>query len=234
MTAKEEETIELVPITNLPGSVELLKKAWLIYKQNFFTFFGIALIFTVVNQLLFNYSDTPFLGPLISILTFIITALGIASLIYAIKDKDESIDILEAYRRGWRKLRSFLWITILFIAALLLGLILLIIPGIVFYVWFSFATYVLITEDLKGFKALNKSREYTRGRWWAVFGRLLFIFLISLSYFVFYFGVSSIVPLQINLVINPLIRSLLIPLGVIYTYFLYVHLKSLKNSVQSN
>ena len=96
-------------------------------------------------------------------------------------------------------------------------------PGIIFAVWFSWAVFVLIAEDLKGMNALLKSKEYVKGKWGSVFWRLLFIYGIS---FILIFTLLKIfLGKEIS---NFVIGLFLTPLVTIYLFLLYSHLKSLK------
>jgi hypothetical protein len=65
------------------------------------------------------------------------------------------------------------------------GLILLIIPGIIFVTWFSAATYITVDEGVWGVAALKRSRELTRGRVWDTLGAITLVPC---------FGVLTIVP----------------------------------------
>ena len=69
-----------------------------------------------------------------------------------------------------RRFHSILWVTILGTIISVLGLFLLIIPGIYLYVCFAVAVPVLLTEGVKGRKALGRSRRLVKGRWWGAFG----------------------------------------------------------------
>ena len=51
-----------------------------------------------------------------------------------------------------------------------LGLVLLIVPGVYLYVCFAVAMPVLLTEGLKGRHALGRSRRLVKGRFWRTFG----------------------------------------------------------------
>ena len=72
-----------------------------------------------------------------------------------------------------RRLHSILWVTILATFISVLGLVLLIVPGIYLYVSFAVAVPVLLTEGLRGRKALGRSRRLVKGRWWGTFGVVL-------------------------------------------------------------
>jgi len=68
----------------------------------------------------------------------------------------------------------------------IIGLILLIIPGIIFAIWYAFAVYINIieTKDNKGWDALKRSKELVAGRWGATFWRIMIpalsIYLLSM------------------------------------------------------
>ena len=69
-----------------------------------------------------------------------------------------------------RRFHSILWVTILGAFVAFLGFLLLIVPGVYLYICFAVAIPVLLTEGVKGRKALGRSRQLVRGRWWGTFG----------------------------------------------------------------
>ena len=75
-----------------------------------------------------------------------------------------------ALRYAARRLHSILWVTFLGGFLSLLGLILLIVPGVYLYISFAVAIPVLLTEGLKGRHALGRSRQLVKGRFWPTFG----------------------------------------------------------------
>jgi len=66
-----------------------------------------------------------------------------------------------------------IYTSILVFLIILGGTILLIIPGIIFSVWYAFTFYTVIFEDKRGFKSLSASKSLTVGRWWAIVWRLI-------------------------------------------------------------
>jgi hypothetical protein len=72
-----------------------------------------------------------------------------------------------------RRLHSILWVTLLGGFLALLGAVLCLIPGVYLYIAFSVAVPVLLTEGLKGRRALGRSRELVRGRWWPTFAVII-------------------------------------------------------------
>lgn len=60
------------------------------------------------------------------------------------------------------------------------GFVLLIVPGIIFMLWFSLTNYIVIIERRLGLPAMMRSRQLIKGRVWPFIGRLLFIGLVAI------------------------------------------------------
>lgn len=76
------------------------------------------------------------------------------------------------------------------------GFILLVIPGVIFSIWFAFATYAVALDNERGIAALAKSKSLVRGRWWPVFWRLL---VLGILFSVLLFVLPSLVALPFAL-----------------------------------
>ena len=110
--------------------------------------------------------------------------------------------------------------------AITLGFILLIIPGIILWVWYSFSIFVTVAEDTKGGKALTRSKEYVKGRWGKVFGRLAFIYLIVVGYNI----IVGFIPENdlINGITTLIGLLILTPIALVYGYLLYENVRESK------
>ena len=150
-------------------------------------------------------------------------------------------------RKGWSRWLSYLWIAFLVGLCIVGGTTLLIIPGIIFFAWFTFAQYLLADQDIKGTEALSESRELVRGYWWPVFGRILLIIILLL---ILYFFVENLLLFPIVFTFNPLIASgmgitveylttqflflpLVIPFALVYFFVLYQDLKRPRENLLS-
>ncbi|MEM7235091.1 MAG: hypothetical protein AAF517_23135 [Planctomycetota bacterium] len=60
-----------------------------------------------------------------------------------------------------------------------IGAFLLIIPGLIFLVWYSVSAVALVLEDLSATDSLSRSKELTAGRRWEVFALVLVFFGLS-------------------------------------------------------
>jgi len=72
-------------------------------------------------------------------------------------------------RYALRHLHSIVWVTVLGWILVILGFIACVLPSIWLYVSFALAVPVLLTEGVKGRKALGRSRRLVKGRWWPAF-----------------------------------------------------------------
>lgn len=184
----------------IPGIGELVSETWQIYTSRFWTLMGISLIPAVIllglgalfgagavgvglvgTRFGFDLSNpiTVILGVVLLILIVIFAIyLGIWSqvaMLYGIKDHSERISIREAFSRGSHQVASFFGVSILSGLIVMAGFILLIVPGIIFALWYAFATYVLVDEKLTGTAALKRSKQYAQGQLGAIFWRFLVV-----------------------------------------------------------
>lgn len=232
---------------------KLFSESWKIYKSKFKTFFGVLIVPMLISILSIIF----FAGAFISVFmaspstskagasSFIFFILGIAFFIFmmviqiwsqiavlcVIKDNQEKISIKEAYRRSKSKILSLLVVSSWVCLAMFGGFILFIIPGVIFYVWFAFSSFVLICEDIKGRKALSKSKEYVKGRWSKVFGRLLASIIVCGIFYIIFssifssLGIDKTIAENLSTVISSLFVS---PFFGIYSFLLYQDLKRTK------
>ncbi|MCL4353451.1 hypothetical protein M1615_03240 [Patescibacteria group bacterium] len=240
-------------LKKLPGVTAILQQAWELYKKRFWTFLGIMIIpllvfvglaavavaggvlgiMLIFSKILAGGIGFLILLAIVYILVFSISqAWGQTALLYAIKDSQEGIGVTRAYGRGRRKIFSYWWITFLtgFITAG--GYLLLVVPGIIFAVWFSLALFILIDEDLKGMEALLKSREYVKGIWSGVFWRFVFGGgLYAITFFILekIFGLLEIP--YAGLIILFINGLFLIPLLMSYSFLVYRNVKALKGEI---
>ncbi len=229
--------------SSLPGFGKLLKNTCQIFKQRFWTFVGIlALPFFVSLGLIYILPSVYFLPAtalfikillvIISVIfLIIISAWSYVALLFAIKQRETGIGIRECFKKGWRKIISFIWISFLEVIIVFGGFLLLIIPGIIFSIWFSLAKYILVSEDQRGMKALLKSKQLIKGNWWPVAWRFLLMGLIMtiISSILLYGGNYILTFWEIStgkkLGLGDISSFVLSPFMVIFGYLIYEGLK---------
>jgi hypothetical protein len=85
----------------------------------------------------------------------------------------------ESLRAARGRLGSLTWLSILYGLALGLGFIACVLPGIYLGVMFAVAVPALLFEDVRGRKALKRSRSLLRGRFWPALGVLLVSMILT-------------------------------------------------------
>jgi len=262
------------PTASLKKPTELLSEAWEMYKARWKTFLGIMVVptlFFVISIFILTrfsivamgllpggimYSNPFIILILFSILYLIMIIIWIwsqATLVYAIKNSEEKIGVKESYRRGWHKLKPFFWVLILLNLIISSGFILFYIPGIIFSIWFSFAVYIVVAEDLKGMNAILKSREYVRGHWWQTLWRFLFIFLVAIGIFIGIALFSMIMMILTGIILSSIGEAAnvvgpvlylsnfllvvvavisIVPFMTIYSFLVYSDLKKIKGDFE--
>lgn len=104
----------------------------------------------------------------ISLLTFF----GLCVLIKVIADistKNTSQTLLSNLSSTTKIFFPAVVVSILTFLLVFFGLIAFVIPGILFSIWFFFATYGVILDGKKGVQALKHSKSLVNNRWWDVF-----------------------------------------------------------------
>jgi len=131
---------------------------------------------------------------------------------------DNTLRLEDALTRGKKLLLPLAWIFLLTGFIITGGYFLLIIPGVIFTVWFFFAQFIVPGENVRGMEALLKSREYVRGRWLDVALRLFLIWVVS--------GVVSLIPF-----FGMILAVLFFPYVMIFHCLIYRDLRAIKGDI---
>ena len=102
----------------------------------------------------------------------------------------------DSLRFATRRAHSLLWISLLYGLGFVVGLVLCIAPGVWLAVAWSVAFPVLFVEDLRGSKALGRSFELVKDRWWPTCGVIAIGFVLAMivsSIFTYGLGALALV-----------------------------------------
>jgi hypothetical protein len=91
----------------------------------------------------------------------------------------ETVDVESSYRWGFKRLGEVVVVAILVSLVILGGLILLVIPGLIFAVMLSVAIPALVIEGKKGTEALSRSWQLVKGHFWHVVGVVIVAAIIT-------------------------------------------------------
>jgi hypothetical protein len=122
-----------------------------------------------------------FAGVIGIVIAIIISAVLQAALIRGAAQASigDPVDIDASYKWGFARFGSVILISILVGLAVLGGLILLIIPGIIFAIMFSVSIPALVVENRKGTDAMSRSWNLVKGHFWHALGVLLVAGIIT-------------------------------------------------------
>jgi hypothetical protein len=140
----------------------------------------VALVLLVPAELAVAYAadDSESIGvAAYAALTFIGYAWVFGALIATISRRARSP--LEPYGRTVDRVPGLVLATFVTALATLLGLLLLIVPGLLIYARWSAASPLIVIERHSPFKALESSNGLIRGRTWTVLGAIVIVFLLA-------------------------------------------------------
>jgi len=91
----------------------------------------------------------------------------------------QPVTAVEALKHGLHRLVPLLWTNLLMMLAIFGGLLLLIIPGVLFALWFGLALHVVVIEGISGPAALGRSKTLVRNHLGTFLLLGLIMFVIS-------------------------------------------------------
>ncbi len=108
----------------------------------------------------------------------------------------------------------------------MLGFVLLIIPGIIAMTWFGFSYYTMLFDNKRGVEAMKASKQLVDGRFMPVFIRYVVLFLAMIVVVAFVTMIGSIFnePFIENLLMVAA-YCVLVPVSLAYMYLLYQDVK---------
>jgi hypothetical protein len=152
---------------------EIITKGWDLFSKNYQQF--ITPIVIMIAPSVLYYLAMFYTGPgyillylvLLAAMIFINIWISIVLVLMADKlYKGQPIEINKIFELSFTKIPSYLLVAFLTGLAVFGGCIMLIIPGIIFAIWFAFSAYINLLEDKenKGIAALKSSKALVEGR----------------------------------------------------------------------
>ncbi len=242
----------ILPTVRLAGPVILLSSAWSLFKAHWKVLVSITVIpaiCTLIAQISIIIGGS-LLAIISVVLIFISMILSMAmqgALVSTIQklatNSSEIIGIKEQYKFGFSLFWSFVFVGLLQALVFIGASILFIIPGIIVVIYVSMYSFALFIEGKRGFVALTESYSLIKGRWWGVFGRSLFIGLVSMILYFILVGILLIITLVFgsgsesvvsNIISTILSTTLSVILGAFLTVYMYRLYESLKATRSEN
>lgn len=199
----------------LGNEFRLIGKSWNALKRNLATFILIYILpYFLLSFLVFAYVGTIFTvqndkvtvndfnAPLAIIASLgviiLITLLAIATIIAQLTSvRGHKISFGEVIEKAWPFFWRFIGLGILSVLVVLVGLVLLIIPGLLAIFFLSLAGYAMIDKNLGVTDSMRTSYELVKRNWKIVLAYMILTFLLSLPQIVPIFGAIVTVALSI-------------------------------------
>jgi hypothetical protein len=167
---------------------DVLSRGFAICMANFPFFFAITFVVSLPN-LLFLLNQDP-LNPAatfgwrfgVSIaLVMILSQLGQAVILFGAFQqlRGQPLRPGEAFSRALARFFPLLGLAILYGLGIMLGSMLLVVPGLILLVMWAVAVPVCVVEGLGPVASLGRSRELTKGHRWKIFGLLALLLIVS-------------------------------------------------------
>lgn len=252
MEKSKNEVQEKFNRPNLESPMSLIKKSWQLFSQEFLDYvemyiwglvgaiplLALFLVLVILNIVLDNLLLENLTLKILSFSAIAATILWalyygvrahIGVLLLIIKPEKK---VKKAFIESNKFFYDYVIINIFSSILLTLLFIAFIIPGVIFSIYWVFATILVVVEGIKNTEtALKRSKSLVKGYWWPVLGRMLFIGVI-------YMLVVSVIALPGEILngtwafiyssVMNIIATLLTPLLLIYTYYLYLDLRQKK------
>jgi glycerophosphoryl diester phosphodiesterase family protein len=161
----------------------VVREAWELYKAHWRTFVPLALVVYVVLGLISAVLGAVlgWLGVAIAVLASVVGTFWLqGALVEAVKDvRDgrQDLSLTETFARVRPHLPRIIVAGILAGLGIVIGLILLIVPGLFLMTIWSLIIPVIVLEGRSAGEAFGRSRELVRGNGWNVFGVIVITFL---------------------------------------------------------
>ncbi len=167
-----------------------VKFGWETFKRRPWFFVGSTLVigmaYAVVESItgaidagITGSSDAPsVVGTVLNFVLGTFISMGVTAFYLAAHDNPDTVDLTALWHPQpfWKYFGAYLLVGL----AVGIGIILLIVPGIIFALMFMFATFIVIDRGLGPIDALNESSRIGKGYKWQLFGFTLVLVLINL------------------------------------------------------
>lgn len=190
---------------------KLIQDSFLVIRRDFRILLEISLL-SAISSLIFGFfvngqasttvhHFTHLRSYLLQLLSIAVGLIFTIARIYAINKLSEnsSVSLSESFKVAFQKYFPYLLVFILVTLVVFGGILLLIVPGIIFMVWFLFFEYPVILEDRRGTSAMRRSKQLVQGNGW-------YIFVISFVLCIFYFASAYVSTGVLWGILYPIVR----------------------------
>lgn len=184
----------------------ILSESFNLYRDNFQLFFKISLVgysvFLLEQFLTIHGINLGIFGLATFIAGYFLLFWSLAALIRVIADRYQNIEIefFQAFQSTQDKIWRLIGISILQSLIVIVGLLLLIIPGVYWATILALASVVLVLENKNLFECLKRSKDLIHINFWPILFLLLTLFLINSFASIFFYSSPLNLPTKVILV----------------------------------
>ncbi len=193
----DEEAVVMADPQSVEGYISnplgLIKPSWNALKINFGTLVAAALapvgVIAVAALIGLSAFASRAVGPIANILMFVLGIVAIVLVVMLLpvfplvllrSAQGTKISFRDAFEQGRPYILPLIGIGILTGLAIIGGLILFIIPGLIFAAWFSLGFFVLLDENKGVVDSMKRSKELVKGHVWEMWGVLALPSLVGI------------------------------------------------------
>jgi hypothetical protein len=166
----------------------VIREAWDVYKAHwrhlltfsFIVYAAVALVAALLGAVL-DVWLAAILGALVSLIAFFWLQAALVKAVEDVRDGRPDLSLAETFDLARQHLASVIVAAILAGLGIVLGLILLIVPGLVLLTWWAVIIPVVVLENRSAGESFTRSRELVRGYGWGVFGVIVLVILLLIG-----------------------------------------------------
>ncbi|OGY79599.1 MAG: hypothetical protein A3B74_02385 [Candidatus Kerfeldbacteria bacterium RIFCSPHIGHO2_02_FULL_42_14] len=132
------------------------------------------------------------------------------------------VGVKKSYQLAWPRMPAIFGASILAGLAIIGGMTLFFIPGIIVAVWIFFTVPVCLLEDRRGFAALLRSKQIVEGYWWDIVARAIGLWAVLA-------GIGIVINLVTFGLGAFLLNLFFTPFATIFVMLLYYNLHEIKS-----
>lgn len=126
------------------------------------------------------------------------------------------LSVKKTFASAWKNYWVFLLLSIVLTLIYVFGFVLLLIPGLLFIVWFAFSKFIMVEKRLGLKESLLRSKTLVKGSYWKILGRLIvfgvFVMIVQI--------ILSIIPYGLGSIVSSLLGAFyMLPLYLLYKEF---------------
>ena len=166
----------------------LIGEAWELYKAHwrhlltfsFVVYAGVAVISALLTLALTWLGAI--LAAIVSLIAFFWLQAALVKAVDDVRDGRADLSLGETFAQAREQLGSVAVAAILAGLGIIVGLILLIVPGLVLLTWWAVIIPVVVLENRSAGEAFTRSRELVRGHGWRVFAVIVLMVLLLIGF----------------------------------------------------